>query len=187
MGEWEEKCNFSALAMDLIWCLENILKCPSQVVVNLVLLVQILSPCHYVINMVSKYIRTQWNIPHMPVSLLELVVMFPIFDSKRNYISSRWSKVESVKLWHAAPSVAWNIMVIIDLILDIHSIEHFVCSNPFSGHVLCWIFLQCVQYSMMVHTTYILLSNTISYPMFADADTGIYPHAASQYHVPSPC
>ena len=24
--------------------------------------------------------------------------------------------------------------------------------------------------------------NTISYPLFADADTGIYPHAASQYH-----
>ena len=23
---------------------------------------------------------------------------------------------------------------------------------------------------------------TISYPLFADADTGIYPHAASQYH-----
>ena len=23
----------------------------------------------------------------------------------------------------------------------------------------------------------------ISYPLFADADTGIYPHAASQYHV----
>ena len=22
----------------------------------------------------------------------------------------------------------------------------------------------------------------ISYPLFADADTGIYPHAASQYH-----
>ena len=24
--------------------------------------------------------------------------------------------------------------------------------------------------------------DTISYPLFADADTGIYPHAASQYH-----
>ena len=24
--------------------------------------------------------------------------------------------------------------------------------------------------------------NIISYPLFADADTGIYPHAASQYH-----
>ena len=26
------------------------------------------------------------------------------------------------------------------------------------------------------------ISGTISYPLFADADTGIYPHAASQYH-----
>ena len=26
------------------------------------------------------------------------------------------------------------------------------------------------------------LYNTISHPLFADADTGIYPHAASQYH-----
>ena len=26
------------------------------------------------------------------------------------------------------------------------------------------------------------LMNIISYPLFADADTGIYPHAASQYH-----
>ena len=25
-------------------------------------------------------------------------------------------------------------------------------------------------------------TDTISYPLFADADTGIYPHAASQYH-----
>ena len=27
-----------------------------------------------------------------------------------------------------------------------------------------------------------LPSDIISYPLFADADTGIYPHAASQYH-----
>ena len=26
------------------------------------------------------------------------------------------------------------------------------------------------------------IANIISYPLFADADTGIYPHAASQYH-----
>ena len=26
------------------------------------------------------------------------------------------------------------------------------------------------------------LADTISYPLFADADTGIYPHAAPQYH-----
>ena len=28
----------------------------------------------------------------------------------------------------------------------------------------------------------LLVCDTISYPLFADADTGIYPHAASQYH-----
>ena len=35
-----------------------------------------------------------------------------------------------------------------------------------------------------LHKKYILLlrGNIISYPLFADADTGIYPHAASQYH-----
>ena len=27
-----------------------------------------------------------------------------------------------------------------------------------------------------------ILEDIISYPLFADADTGIYPHAASQYH-----
>ena len=26
------------------------------------------------------------------------------------------------------------------------------------------------------------ICDIISYPLFADADTGIYPHAASQYH-----
>ena len=29
---------------------------------------------------------------------------------------------------------------------------------------------------------FVILLNIISYPLFADADTGIYPHAASQYH-----
>ena len=28
----------------------------------------------------------------------------------------------------------------------------------------------------------VLIIDIISYPLFADADTGIYPHAASQYH-----
>ena len=28
----------------------------------------------------------------------------------------------------------------------------------------------------------VTLKDIISYPLFADADTGIYPHAASQYH-----
>ena len=32
----------------------------------------------------------------------------------------------------------------------------------------------CVQTHMCMYI--------ISYPLFADADTGIYPHAASQYH-----
>ena len=32
------------------------------------------------------------------------------------------------------------------------------------------------------NTVVITLSDIISYPLFADADTGIYPHAASQYH-----
>ena len=27
-----------------------------------------------------------------------------------------------------------------------------------------------------------VITDTISYPLFADVDTGIYPHAASQYH-----
>ena len=37
------------------------------------------------------------------------------------------------------------------------------CIRPM---VICWDFFQC----------------SISYPLFADAGTGIYPHAASQYH-----
>ena len=30
--------------------------------------------------------------------------------------------------------------------------------------------------------TYAYPQEIISHPLFADADTGIYPHAASQYH-----
>ena len=33
-----------------------------------------------------------------------------------------------------------------------------------------------------INDTYIILWDTISYPLFADAHVGIYPHAASQYH-----
>ena len=34
----------------------------------------------------------------------------------------------------------------------------------------------------IISTEYIKTVDIISYPLFADADTGIYPHAASQYH-----
>ena len=38
-----------------------------------------------------------------------------------------------------------------------------------------------VEYTRNCHY-YAQLNDNISYPLFADADTGIYPHAASQYH-----
>ena len=35
---------------------------------------------------------------------------------------------------------------------------------------------------MSLPTKVVIILEIISYPLFADADTGIYPHAASQYH-----
>ena len=52
--------------------------------------------------------------------------------------------------------------------------------------------MKCSFFWCFVHTTRRISiwwihdccgSDIISYPLFADADTGIYPHAASQYHV----
>ena len=47
---------------------------------------------------------------------------------------------------------------------------------------LSWPSVACMRrekksYSLLTHKW-----DTISYPWFADADTGIHPHAASQYH-----
>ena len=39
-----------------------------------------------------------------------------------------------------------------------------------------------IMHSELQLSAVITWSNIISYPLFADADTGIYPHAASQYH-----
>ena len=49
----------------------------------------------------------------------------------------------------------------------------------------CWLIISEVLcfycwFSTIMYTRYIIC--IISYPLFADADTGIYPHAASQYH-----
>ena len=38
----------------------------------------------------------------------------------------------------------------------------------------------CVNWTVSLHVTY--MCDIISYPLFADAGTGIYPHPASQYH-----
>ena len=44
-------------------------------------------------------------------------------------------------------------------------------------------YISSVEFSELIYEfiPYFIL-NTISYPLFASADTGIYPHAASQYH-----
>ena len=42
--------------------------------------------------------------------------------------------------------------------------------------------IQKCNYISCMHGIIILRLDIISYPLFADADTGIYPHAASQYH-----
>ena len=47
----------------------------------------------------------------------------------------------------------------------------YICNSHFIISVYCSI-------NMSISIKY----DTISYPLFADADTGIYPHAASQYH-----
>ena len=39
--------------------------------------------------------------------------------------------------------------------------------------------------TLVSNHTHCFLWDVISYPLFADADTGIYPHAASQYHARS--
>ena len=42
--------------------------------------------------------------------------------------------------------------------------------------------MHCVFISCTIPTSSLSICYIISYPLFADADTGIYPHAASQYH-----
>ena len=46
------------------------------------------------------------------------------------------------------------------------------CVNPFIAEVIAWMGNCILNFYVDI----------ISYPLFAGADTGIYPHAASQYH-----
>ena len=51
--------------------------------------------------------------------------------------------------------------------------------NPVSVHTYAhWM----ITYEPQDENTSNSIKDNISYPLFADADTGIYPHAASQYH-----
>ena len=57
-----------------------------------------------------------------------------------------------------------------------HSLSNHACDISWTKILLFCHFPIC-PYSLSCIYIYI-----ISYPLFADADTGIYPHAASQYH-----
>ena len=48
--------------------------------------------------------------------------------------------------------------------------------------LLSWNDFRGFALAIYQHICLFLSRNTISYPLFADADTGIYPHAALQYH-----
>ena len=70
----------------------------------------------------------------------------------------------------------WRKEVVVIYVMEINA-----CVVPFEHNFL----VENLSYSNVLESTpviWIAVFNIISYPLFADADTGIYPHAASQYH-----
>ena len=100
-----------------------------------------------------------------------------INSTSNRKLSNHWKSCDILVLFHISHYVNFT------LLYNLLGIKIF--------KILTMLLIMCIilqvyllTYAMVEsHHPFITLTNFISYPFFAGADTGIYPHAASQYHV----